>query len=288
MTVLNVPEALPASLLVTYRLFRTQGPLSRETAAARLSPSPTHPAFTDETNKGVKAALSEGLGMGLLVEDGELIALAAAYREAPPTVAAFRTIVRRLILDLSNPRNHDLARALAWFLTLDPYRAPAAQGWTDMQVQHPVVTDVIGNDIRWGNFQRWTQFLGFGERAVVERATTARKARVTDVLLPNATAAVLDCWPEITARLSRSVPISEFLSAVNQSLPVLDEGSFSREFAEGGHTLTGSMSMTLLELEDAGHLHLEDLSDTGKWRLRRPDGRDVPYSHVIIKEGARA
>jgi len=48
------------------------------------------------------------------------------------------------------------------------------------------------------------------------------------------------------------------------------------------------MSLALLELRRAGHIDLDDRSDTDKWRLRHPDGNEVAYSHVLLKEGLRA
>lgn len=289
MTVLAVPEALPAALLVTYRLLLTQGPLTRQEAGERLAPSPQHSAFTDADNKTVRAAFSEGLGMGLFVEEEGRICLAPFLTEASPTVAAFRQIARRLILDPANPRNHDLNRAISWFLSLSPYQAPAAQSWSDIQVQHPQATDFIGNDIRWGNFQRWAQFLGFAERDIV-----GRDRKVRDVLMPNPTPALRDCWAEVTKGLSGPVTLSEFIAAASRVMPVLDGGYFGREFApteEGkdpAHTLSASYSLAILELQSEGRLSLDDRSDIGKWRLQHPGGLKTMYSHLILKEGLRA
>lgn len=283
MTVLAVPEALPAALLVTYRLLLTQGPLTRQEAGERLAPSPQHSAFTDADNKTVRAAFSEGLGMGLFVEEEGRIRLAPSLAEASPTVAAFRQIARRLILDPANPRNHDLNRALSWFLSLSPYQAPAAQSWSDIQVQHPQATDLIGNDIRWGNFQRWAQFLGFAERDIV-----GRDRKVRDVLMPNPTSALLDCWAEVTAGLRPSMPLVELLTAIHRVLPVLDDGQFGQEFTSDDHTLSASLSLALLELQGASLLELDARSDTEKWRIQHPAGRAILYSHFTLKEGLRA
>lgn len=283
MTVLAVPEALPAALLVTYRLLLTQGPLTRQEATERLAPSPQHSAFTDADNKTVRAAFSEGLGMGLFVEEEGRIRLAPSLAQVSPTVAAFRQTARRLILDPANPRNHDLNRALSWFLSLSPYQAPAAQSWQDIEVQYPQATDVIGNDVRWGNFQRWAQFLGFAERDIV-----GRDRKVRDVLMPNPTPALLDCWAEVTAGLKPSMPLAELLTAIRRVLPVLDDGQFGQEFTPGGHTLSASLSLALLELQGASLLELDDRSDTEKWGLQHPAGRAVLYSHFTLKEGLRA
>lgn len=283
MTVLAVPEALPAALLVTYRLLLTQGPLTRQEAGERLAPSHQHSAFTDADNKTVRAAFSEGLGMGLFVEEEGRIHIAPSLTEASPTVAAFRQIARRLILDPANPRNHDLNRALSWFLTLSPYQAPAAQSWSDIQVQHPQTTDLIGNDIRWGNFQRWAQFLGFAERDIV-----GRDRKLRDVLMPNPTPALLDCWAEVTAGLRPSMPLAELLTAIRRVLPVLDDGQFGQEFTPDDHTLSASLSLALLELQGASLLELDARSDTEKWRIQHPAGRAILYSHFTLKEGLRA
>jgi hypothetical protein len=183
----------------------------------------------------------------------------------------------------------DLSRALSWFLAQDALGEPLR--WADNVERLQAVQFATNqndkwaliNDTRWNAFARWALALGLAVPSVV---------RSRPGLVPLPTLAIADVIEELpTGRL----PISEFLNALAQRLPVLSGGVIRNSLATRlatdpdpgiqSHAVDSSIAQVLRALEARGRLSFESLADAGGVRLSKSD--QARTTHVTLKGGKR-
>lgn len=304
---LNPPQILPAVVRVLFRALQAADgfELNRAELAKSVAPA-TLPRGNDSPpgagSKGFDDTLTACIMIGLLERDGEVIRL---HPELPSQARDRREgdhhlqpLLRDLIL--RDALNHglwdstegtrDLTRALAWYLGLDPLKPPAAwneEGGVDIaqERQFGAGERVFSNDTRWGAFDRWTTFLGFGRR--MPRAGKT-------ILVPDPTEVVRHAVPSLltTERLEIAVVIKKLA----QRIPVLDGGTYRRDVEarmkpeavrSGDDLLSPSLAYALLRLRDERIIVLEDLPDLSlKVRLPEHFGPERTITHAALATAA--
>ena len=303
MPLLNPPQILPAVARVLFRALQTADGfgLPRAELAKSVAPA-TLPRGTDSTpgdgSKGFDDTLTACVMIGLFDRDGDMIRL---HRELPGYThdrrqrdQHFRPLVRDLILrDALNyglwdstEGARDLTRALAWYLAQDPLQPPASwnePGGVDVAQERQFTSGerIFSNDTRWGAFDRWATFLGFG-RSLPRAGKT--------VLVPDPTEAIRHVVPSVLTiqRLEIGVVIEEF----GHRIPVLDGGSYRRDVEarmkpeavlSGDDLLSPSLAHALLRLRDERIIMLEDLPDASlKVRLPEHFGPERTVTHASL------
>jgi hypothetical protein len=244
--------------------------------AALLAPDP---AVHDPT-KSVQETLREAADIGLLESRDEEeprrfgLALSTPPEDARDgdIEAFFVRELRRLVLApvnnaplfgaarSQNAKSREFTRIQAWLLHQDP--AHGSLNWAD-KVEHRNVQELqkksladglVGNDVRWRAFRRWSLFLGLsrqdGHNGVIADPTKA----VTDEL------AHLDDVP-------REIPLVDLRARLAERLPVIDGGVYRREVGqymqadEDQRTVSPALAFALLRAQRAGSLRFERHAD---------------------------
>lgn len=305
MALLNPPQILPNVATVLFRALRAAErfelpleELERTIAPAALPRGEAAPSGPG--SKGLDDTLTACVVVGLFERAGDVIRL---HPRLPDQVRDrrrgqdVRCLLRELILaeELnfglweSTEGARDLTRALAWYLAQDPLRAPGAwnePGGVDIVQEAQFVGGdrVFSNDTRWGAFDRWCSFLGFGVRA-------PRDSK--NVLLPDPTRPVRDVLPEVVT--AGRMEIAPFVEDLGRRLPVLDGGSYRREVearmrpdavTASTDELSPALAHALLRLRDERVLAIEDLADA-QMKMRVPEGfgPERTITHVSLETG---
>ena len=181
----------------------------------------------------------------------------------------------------------DFTRSVSWLLAQDVYKQELVS-WSEAQAllqgQVPTGVTIIQNDTRWSGLKAWSQFLGFGWSG----------KNPSGVLIIDPTEAVRDALPGIFHKRSK-LPAGDFITAISQSLPVVDGGSYRQELesklVEQGvwnpppdGCLSTSLSRAILRLIHEGVLKGESLADAGT-RLRltgRKRAEIESFSHISL------
>lgn len=307
MAVLNPPQILPNVAAVLFRTIRaadgfelTREDLERTVAPAALPRGEA--AASGPGSRGLDDTLTACVVLGLLERDGDLVRL---HPQLPDDVRDRRREpdLRRLLNDLvlaeelnfglweSTEGARDLTRALAWYLAQDPLRAPGA--WNEpngvdvvQESQFAAGERVFSNDTRWGAFDRWCYFLGFGVRVPRENK---------NVLLPDPTQPIRDVLAEVVT--GGRTEIAAFVEELGRRLPVLDSGAYRREVEArmrpdaviaSTDQLSPSLAHALLRLRDERLLVIEDLADAPmKMRLPEGFGPERTVTHVSCDAGTQ-
>jgi hypothetical protein len=308
MALLNPPQILPNVAVVLFRALRvaegyhaTSEELEKTLAPAALPRG--EGAASGPGSKGLDDTLTACVVIGLFEREGDVVRL---HPQLPEHVRDRRRDpdIRRLLRDLilgeklnfglwdSTEGARDLTRALGWYMAQDPLRAPG--GWNEpngvdlvQEAQFAAGERVFSNDTRWGAFDRWTSFLGFGVRMPRNNK---------NVLLPDPTSAVRDVLDEVLT--ASRTEVASFVEELGRRLPVLDSGGYRREvearmrpdsIAASADQLSPSLAHALLRLRDERALVIEDLADA-PMKMRFPEGfgPERTVSHVSLETEPRS
>jgi hypothetical protein len=165
-------------------------------------------------------------------------------------------------------RSADFTRATAWLLAQDVYEAehsswPIVQAI--MKIQTPGNDGIFGqNDTRWNGLRAWAPFLGFGGVGNTKGSP----------LIIDPTDALRHALPIMFGKRT-TLAANEFLAAVAEAVPVLDQGAYRQlvenklrehESPDGWLSpppgqLSTSLSRALLRLTSDGTLQVKKDSD---------------------------
>ncbi len=281
MSILNVPEVTPSRVkgVVRYLLQARGKREKREILEAVLSPATLISKGEDKalSRNMVKLTIRESIKTGLLEENDEKTEITLSSKLDLKEETLLPLVLSKLLL--SEPEyseNHDFAKVLAWYLSQDFADAPGNWQETEQCLREQVGDSLLGcNDVRYGQFEDWSCYLGFCWRSVL-----AGK----QVLVPDPTVYLRQSLKNLFKNQSdRQIPIGEFVEQLGNYCPVFEMGEFRKEIEqqiglrEPNHFSTVT-SIALRRLEDEGLVKLERLSDTSVWVLS--DGsKDPRISH---------
>jgi hypothetical protein len=303
MALLNPPQILPAVARVLFRALQAadgfglpRAELAKSVAPAALPQRDR--SESDNGSKGFDDTLTACLMIGLFDRDGDVIRLhpelPSHARDRRQRDQHLRSMIRDLVLSDavnyglwdSTEGARDLTRALGWYLTQNPLQPPAPwnePGGVDVAQEQEFGAGerVFSNDTRWGAFERWSTFLGFGFH--LPRGGKA-------VLVPDPTEVVRHVIDSVlsTQRLEIGVAIEE----LGQRIPVLDGGTYRRDVEarmrpeavrSASDLLSPSLAHALLRLRDERVIVLEDLADAPlKVRLPERFGPERTITHASL------
>jgi hypothetical protein len=291
MALLNPPQILPNVAQVLFRALQAadEFALSRDDLAKAVAPAALprgEAARPGHGSKGFDDTLFACQTIGLFERDSDVIRL---HPDLPDSARDRRirdsqlpSLIRDLVLAESINRGvwdstegaRDLSRALAWYLAQNPLRPPGP--WNEPagvqameERQFTGGERVFSNDTRWGAFDRWATFLGFGRHL---------PSGGKDVLVPDPTDALRKELPSVLA--AQRSEIGGVVDELGQRLPVLDGGAYRREVEarltpdavqNSAELISPSLAYALLRLRDQHVIILEDLADA-PLKMRLPDG----------------
>lgn len=182
MTLINQGASLPAPMWAVVRfLLSVGGEYPTERAQALLCPPSLLPdeeaRAKDDTFRYAIKSLQE---LGLVSTGEAQLSLAPVVRKlSPADLGSFSDLLCRAVLDpdrnvsLSKTADHtgpkNLVRALAWFLTCDPFTPLGLGEVTQLQIDAfpSLQKDPIVNNVRWDRFIYWAPALGFASPSLL-------------------------------------------------------------------------------------------------------------------------
>jgi hypothetical protein len=276
MALINEGASFPAPMWAVVRFLRSaEGRYPAARAQALLCPPSLLPdeearARDDTFGQAVKSLQD----LGLVVADGDQLSLAPAARElSADDLAGFTGLLCQSVLAPEHnvglaegdgpagskdagPR--DLVRALAWFLTCDPFMAldlnEVTQRQKDAFPDH--LGDPIVNNVRWDRFVYWASALGFAAQPLLLGEHSGQ------ALVPDCTVAVrraiLATWEK-----GQRAAAADAVDGITAEVPVLPGGRYSRALGlpAPAADVSASLSFALLCGHDQGWLKLESRSD---------------------------
>lgn len=298
MALLNPPELRPSGVVTILRYLAAQR--AQQDVAERLLATVAPPSLKGDPQSDVSHNLRAATELGLILRDGEKVALAEnALAAVERGQGAVIKLLRQRVFDeslntapwRSQVGARDLTNALSWYLTLAPSNAPiqmerGSRSAEDLQLKDfgPRQEEDAGassnwpinNNTRWNTFRRWACSLGFAW------------ANPNGHLVPDPTAAIRDALPDVFGS-SSELTAQDFMKNLAGAVPVLDGGRY-REFvtshwerppsAERG--LTVPLSDALERLAGERAIAVYDRADAR--RVAKADGST--FSHVGL--GPRA
>jgi len=288
MSILNrASDGTHSVLTVIYKLLLQEGATERERIIQLCAP-----AGTVADPRHVRQTLGTWIELGLLQEaSNDRIKIHGDISKADCSEARLPHVARRMVMAPANnsdlwkreeSRAADFSRGMAWLLAQDVY-ATELISWSDaermlinqvpdvlMQRDGSGLKDggLIQNDTRWPGLKAYAPWLGF--------AWTARPPKgASGVLMIDPTAAVRDVLPDVFGK-RKSLTASDFVTALAETLPVLDGGDYRRQVEEKLRARTGvdawkplpeghlstSLSRALLRLLADGTLRKELQADS--------------------------
>lgn len=273
MTLINEPASFPAQMWGVVRfLLSVGGEYLTEQAQAMMSPpsllSDEGARARDETFSQAVGSLQD-LGL-LLVNDDQLTLPPPVMKLSPADVSGFTDLLARAVLDpgrnaglaesddQTGPK--DLVRALAWFLTCDPFTSLDLQAVTQLQtgafpshLGNPIV-----NDVRWNRFVYWAPALGLASQPLLDNDRQGQQ------LIPDCTPAIrrtiLTTWGK-----GQRIAAADAVDRIVDELPVLPGGRYSRALGLPSSTeVAESLSFALLCGHDQGWILLGRPSDAAR------------------------
>lgn len=230
----------------------------------------------------VQRTIDEAITMRLIASDGGDVLLhpdlPAAARSPGSGEQAARRTLGSLLLSTENVANHDLAKAIAWYLGQDVYSAPSS--WADVEQKYSVEKRALEmTNSRFGQLLHWSRFLGFAwAHAVPEKADQK----------PSRLALTPDPYWQLRWRIadlfldrqSAVLPLAAVVADLALAVPVLEGGSF-RSALEGGllptrepHALSTSSAHAWLRLHEDGFVRLAYRSDGTAFVFPLGDGEE--------------
>lgn len=274
MSFLNTAYATPSRVRGVYRyLLQSKGQKeNRESLLAAIAPT-----VLSETQAMAKGALGEGIKLGLFREEGDVVMIAPDLpREARDPIsgdALLPTTIARLIF--ANDENRDFARVAAWYLGQEPFDAPG-----DWDAAQAAMVDETGtnrfnlNDARYGQFEDWFCYLGFG-------------AHYAGRLMPEPSAYLRSHLPALFAAApGKNRLLVDFLADLAKLSPVFEGGELRREAdlsaPEGeSRELSRATALALWRLQDLKIVELSYSSD-GAYVLLPTEGAAERMSHITL------
>lgn len=280
MSILRDPYVVPSRVkgVVRYLLAAKRQQEKRDTLEALLSPATLISRGDDKqlSRKMVQSTVRECIKMGLLEEseDGLEIAINPQLHLEKASLASGLT---QLLLNTPDfTENHDFARVLAWYLAQNFFEAPGNWPEAQQKLREQVGGDLLElNDARFGQFEDWSCFLGFGWR---------NSLTGNPVLVPDPTTYLRQSLNKLFEGVAnQQISLGEFTNRLGRYCPVFETGSFREQIdAQLGryesNCLSSVTSMALQRLAEAGDIRLDRLSDTTVWILS--DGADSRISHI--------
>jgi hypothetical protein len=298
MSLLNLTNDGKRGVLVAiYRLLLGEKSMERERLLALCAPD----GLSDK--KHTRETLNTWVELGLFErsEDDRIsiqpvMSSKERREELLPQFARQRVLAEennRRFWEVEKSRSADFTRAVGWLLAQDVYEAEYAS-WDTVEAaikrQTPQNESFFGkNDTRWNGLKAWAPFLGF--------AWTSKYPR-SGALIVDPTDAFRDALPEIFGKRV-TLATDEFLAALADALPVLDNGRYRRQVEDklGEHKgvdawiappdgqLSTSLSRALLRLLSEGTLRGEKRADAPKRARLTGRNRAVidEYSHFSFK-----
>lgn len=302
MALLNPPQILPNVLRVLVRtLQNAEGfamsvdDLDHVAAPAALSSD----ADASDGSKGLKDTLNACVAMELMARSAGSVELNEGLtwlRDRQLSDEHLRMHLVDRVLDetlnddvwASSEGARDLTRALSWHLLQDPLRPP--RGWSDrpdgvdaVELRQFSTEDrVFSNDTRWGAFQRWSKFLGFGR----EIFHTSPDGKLKTVFVPDPTHAIRRVIGDVLDSQPQEIAIT--IERLRSRIPVLEGGAYCEQVAERmrrtseprSNVIAPAVAHALRMLEVEGTIVLTNPADAPR-RMSMPDesdaGRTVCY-----------
>jgi hypothetical protein len=231
----------------------------------------------------VQRTIDEAITMRLVKSDGDDVSLhpdlPATARSPESGEHTARRTLSTLLLSGENVANHDLAKALAWYLGQDVYAAPSS--WADVEQEYSVAKKALEmTNSRFGQLVHWSRFLGLAwAHAAPERAGQSASTKLA--LTP-------DPYWQLRWRLadlfaeqrSAVLPLAAVVADLAVAVPVLEAGSF-RNALEGGllptrepHQLSSSSAHAWMRLHEGGLARLAYRSDGTAYVFPLGDGEE--------------
>lgn len=255
MSVLVNPDAFPHAIRVVHDLATQQtSGLAEQEFADYLTPQDKGTPLSEQYREGrsvLKSVLREAVNLGLLREEN------GEYYATPIKPQAQLQAMRLGVFQ----QEERLTAALTWLLRQDPYRATFLRTWDEYQRSGSELQDFIGNDVQFGNFDRWAFFLKLADKLGGE-------------LRPNPTPAVLEVYRSLPHPADKQWAAEAFYQALRAELPVLP-------VPVDGH-LSGPVSFALVALERRKLLSFHVDSDARKLILTLPHNATRAFSRVRI------
>lgn len=303
MSVYEQAYATPSRILGVYRylLHAKRQRVAREELEALLMPE--HLPLKDAQSGGaggadeepeektgvdpraqIKRTIDEAIKMRLVADEGADILLhpdlpAAARSPASGDQLARRTLTS-LLLSRENVANHDLAKALAWYLGQDVYAAPSSWADVDRDQKYSVEKKALEmTNSRFGQLVHWSRFLGFAWAHAAAEKAGQKPSRLA--LTPDPYWQLRWRLAELFAeRRSAVLPLAAVVADLAAAVPVFEGGTF-RDALEGGllptrepHQLSSSTAHAWLRLHDDGLAKLAYRSDGTAYVFPLGDGEE--------------
>ena len=279
MTVITDSAVVPARMQALVRHLRRRSPVEHGDLLRTFSPSTLG---SERGTEDVRDCLAEGQRLGLFERRDDGWSLAGQVSHDDELVGVLeRAIIAPRGTD--GPQVTDPARAIAWFLTRDPFRpADAGKNWHII-----VAADCpderegafgLSNETRASQFAHWATYLGFGWRLPAK-------------LVPDPTVALMRHL-RLVLPVGVPVQIGEAVDLLAASCPVLERGT-ARASVEAGliperqrppSQLSRSTTFALLRLEARGVVTLPPPApDAAVLALDIP-GQNRTVSHIVLKD----
>ena len=277
----NIPRCIPGPLIGTLRLLVDGG---RPLADLDRLAMPTS-AF-DSGSEPNRNALSENLrgiaSLGLAAEtDGRLI----LSQDLPASVldgTAEPHEYALVFLERICAAEDDLAFALAWFLSVDPYEG----GYTTKELLEKLNASPNKKATSLTN-KNLPPVMGYWGTALGLLWTTARRDRLTatssdTVYVPDPTAYLRHRIPSLLG--SEAVPVRDLVTRLAEVCPVFEGGSIRDAVSAPppSGTLSRTTAFALLRLHEEGTIRLDPRGDS-KAVTAFPDGPGtLRFTHIAL------
>lgn len=292
MSVLASFEAVPSRIAGVFRYLLTCQ--EHRDTYARLEVMLSPPTLHTESGRGrmIREVLKECDNMDLLEVTEETnerqVSLhqkvLGSYPGRAFVLERFRTLLADLIIDQTNPNNHDLCLLIAWLMAQNPLLLRGDYDSVNKELGIQIGDERLGLTTErplYDDFCYWVTFLGF--------AWTHRSAEgAKPLLVPDPTRYLQNQLPSLLdARTGQDLPLWSFMEELASRCPVFRGGYFHAQVArkasllpasEPGH-LPGSLSCALLRLQEKRLLTLKALPDADMMLLF--DGKVTEhYTHL--------
>jgi hypothetical protein len=280
MSFLNTAFATPSRLRGVYRfvLHAPKQSVSRETLLKMVAPSALWKSPDKDKPDMAIATLNEGVKAGLFIEQGDDVALNPALPTNclhPATGdAALPDALAQLMVH--GEENQDFARMGAWYLAQDTLRQVG--NWNDVEeamIRQSGSPMFKMNSARYGQFEDWFCFLGFGW------------LHGTSGLVPDPTAFLRRQLPGLFDRgPGMERPIAQIMADLAERWPIFEGGRIRRETdlqapARESQVLSPATAIALFRLQLDGMIRLDYKSDAQGLQLPK-GGSHFAYTHVTL------
>ncbi|RKH43186.1 hypothetical protein D7Y23_29790 [Corallococcus sp. AB050B] len=287
-----MPEGLPLASLTSKKEEQEQLEAERGVRTEVESPRASAPAAGEESKQRgmISRVVRECVSMGLLVQDGDEVMLSPGLPEAardPKQAEALAPLTLcELIMHPGNESNHDMARAIAWYLAFDPQRPPTEWDVLDVEYREEVRSLNMNNSTRYGQLREWGSYLGF------TWTFSFSKTKHTQ-LIPDPTEHLRLRLPRLFTKGNVVRPFGDVLAELAGQCGVFEGGRFRRENENAhrskpleGRALTRASAHAWLRLQEEGMVELSHASDADAMLL--PEEEDTQrYSQVRWLDAVR-